>query len=155
MPVSACSAETEPPPVFPDLGALPTVDEHQYFSSKVYRFATPDGVMCESAGYNPYFQWTCVGPAGAGSAQLDLSSYARRDGTPATVGTSQGGTDPAMYPVLPIKHQIRITAPVIYADGRKVTLVCGTPAPKTMACFVDDAVGTHGFVLSPERNWAF
>lgn len=155
MPASSCSAAAEPQPDFPDLSVLPPVDEHQYFSSKVYRFATPDGVLCESAGYNPYFQWTCVGPAGTGSAQLDLSSYARRNGAPATIGTSQGGIDPSIYPVLPIKHQVRIPPPVIYDDGRKVTLVCGTPALKTTACLVDDAVGRHGFVLSPERNWAF
>ncbi|EUA44799.1 hypothetical protein I543_3644 [Mycobacteroides abscessus 21] len=40
-------------------------------------------------------------------------------------------------------------------DGVQTILTCATPAAKTTACLVDDLHGTHGFVLSPERNWAF
>lgn len=154
-PLGACTASAEPPPDFPDLSQLPTVDSRQYFSVKVYRFATPDGVVCESAGWNPYFQWTCVGPKGSGSAQLDLGTYARNNGAPATVGESQRNPDRSRVPVLPDHHQVRIAAPVHNSDGSQTTLICATPAPKTIACLVDDARGTHGFVLSPERNWAF
>ncbi|QCH24920.1 hypothetical protein [Mycobacteroides salmoniphilum] len=154
-PLGACRASAEPPPDFPDLSALPTVDSRQYFSVKVYRFVTPDGVVCESAGWNPYFQWTCAGPKGSGSAQLDLGAYARTNGVPATVGESQGTTEMSGIPVLPSQHQVRIAAPVHKNDGSQTTLVCATPAPKTTACVVDDVRGRHGFVLSPERNWAF
>ncbi len=154
-PLGACTASAEPPPDFPDVSRLPTVDSRQYFSVKVYRFATPDGVVCESAGWNPYFQWTCVGPKGSGSAQLDLGSYARNNGVPATVGESQGTTEMSGIPVLPGHHQVRIAAPVHNNHGSQTTLICATPAPKTTACLVDDVRGTHGFVLSPERNWAF
>ncbi|MBB4853458.1 hypothetical protein HNP40_000824 [Mycobacteroides chelonae] len=69
------------------------------------------------AGYNPYFQWTCVGPKGAGAAQLDLGAYARNNGSPATVGESQGTADLANVPVLPGNHQVRIPAPVHSDDG--------------------------------------
>ncbi|KRQ28106.1 MULTISPECIES: hypothetical protein [Mycobacteroides] len=153
--VSAGSAAADPPSGFPDISGLPAVESRQYFSVKVYRFATPDGVLCESAGWNPYFQWTCIGPKGSGSAQLDLGSYARNNGTPATVGESQGNPDLSRVPVLPGNHQVRIAAPVHNDDGSQTTLTCATPAPKTTACLVDDLRGTHGFVLSPERNWAF
>ncbi|MGL5442346.1 MAG: hypothetical protein ACRDDJ_07750 [[Mycobacterium] stephanolepidis] len=153
--VSAGSAAAEPPSGFPDISGLPTVESRQYFSVKVYRFATPDCVLCESAGWNPYFQWTCIGPKGSGSAQLDLGSYARNNGTPATAGESQGNPDLSRVPVLPGNRQVRIAAPVHNDDGSQTTLTCATPAPKTTACLVDDLRGTHGFVLSPERNWAF
>ncbi|TDZ75306.1 hypothetical protein [Mycobacteroides salmoniphilum] len=154
-PLGACHASAEPPPDFPDVSGLPTVDSRQYFSVKVYRLVTPDGVVCESAGWNPYFQWSCAGPKGGGSAQLDLGTYARNSGAPATVAESQGTTDLSGIPLLPSHHQVRITAPVHNNDGSQTTLVCATPALKTTACLVDDVRGTHGFVLSPERNWAF
>ncbi|OHT89117.1 hypothetical protein [Mycobacteroides saopaulense] len=153
--LSASPAAAQPPSGFPDLSGLPIVDAHQFFSVKVYRFATPDGVACESAGYNPYFQWTCVGPKGAGAAQLDLGAYARNNGSPATVGESQGTADLANIPVLTGNHQVQIPVPVHNDDGSQTVLTCATPGPKTTACLVDDARGAHGFVLSPERNWAF
>lgn len=64
--VSTGCAAAAPPSGFPDISGLPAVDSRQYFSVKVYRFATPEGVLCESAGWNPYFQWTCVGPGAPG-----------------------------------------------------------------------------------------
>lgn len=146
MPTSPSPAVAQPPPGFPDLSGLPAVDADQYRSYTGYSFITPDGLVCFGRGRYPYYSVGCAGTTvGSNRAILDMSTYARRDDLPATIYASPVAESPTGVRQLPTNHTIQMTADV----------VCAVVEPATTACVLDSSSQTHGFVMSPERNWAF
>ncbi|MUM17813.1 hypothetical protein FZI91_01505 [Mycobacterium sp. CBMA271] len=159
--IGAQPVAADPPPGFPDISGLPTVDASQYLIYPSTQFTTPSGLICTAAGRNPYFGVSCSGAAvGSTSAALDMSRHARHNDSPATISTSSVHTNPAGIHALPTNHIITLRPNICY-DGQQspcagATLGCAVVDSATTACIIDEeVVGTHGFVLSPERNWAF
>lgn len=146
VPTNTYPAAAQPPPGFPDFSGLPAVDADQYPSYTGHSFTTPDGLVCFGRGRFPYYSVGCAGTTvGSDRAILDMSTYARTDNLPATIYASPVAESATGVRPLPINHTIQMTADV----------VCAVLEPGTTACVLDSSSQTHGFVLSPERNWAF